>query len=135
MNAEEQPIEEPDVTPLINVNVVILVMVLLIASHAARLLPLAFPRAQETKFMGLDEAATLTVRADETFRFAGQDGLSADALAATAQGLAEGTVVVVGADAGVRYESLVQALDAVLAAPGLRVAFGGTGVLPAPVVE
>jgi len=33
-----QQLEEPDVTPLINVNLVILVMTLLMASHAARLL-------------------------------------------------------------------------------------------------
>ena len=42
-------LEEPDITPLINVNLVILVMALLMTSHAARLLPLALPKAQGAK--------------------------------------------------------------------------------------
>ncbi len=45
-------IDEPDVTPLINVNLMVLVMSLLISSYAAKLLPLNLPKVGEAPPVG-----------------------------------------------------------------------------------
>jgi len=72
MDTEE--LEEPDVTPLINVNLVILVMVLAMAAHSARLLPLAMPKAPKTEFVDMAEATQL--RVEDLYAVGGKSGLT-----------------------------------------------------------
>jgi len=119
-------LEEPDVTPLINVNLVILVMVLAIASHAARLLPFALPKATsvDTALVPADEAVPLRVEPRNTYRLGGGPGLAPDDLASELEKLPDGTVVLVSMDPEAPYSSLVWAVDQMLARPRLRVAFG-----------
>jgi biopolymer transport protein ExbD len=121
-----RPLEEPDVTPLINVNLVILVMVLAIASHAARLLPLALPKAPggRTEFVNAADAVPLHVQAANAYRLGDGAELAADALPAELGKLPEGTTVLVTMDPDAPYGALVLAIDHMLARPSLRVAFG-----------
>ncbi|HUT35183.1 MAG TPA: biopolymer transporter ExbD [Planctomycetota bacterium] len=123
-------LEEPDVTPLINVNLVILVMTLLIASHAARLLPLVLPKAQgaRTALVGTEEAVVLRVEAGTTYRLGERASLSAEALPGEIARLPDGTVVLVSMDPKAPYGSLVRAVDCLLARRTVQVAFGQPGV-------
>jgi len=115
--------DEPDVTPLINVNLMILVMSLAIAAHAARLLPLLFPKAEATQIVAATKSVPLTVLGPSRFRLEDRE-LDAAGLAAELAALGEGTIVTVNAAAGVKYAALVEAMDQVSAVPGLDVAFG-----------
>jgi len=125
-------LEEPDITPLINVNLVILVMVMIIASHAAKLLPLALPTSKDDKtaLLEADKAILLRVGKDNTYQLGGKSGLSADQLAAEVNALADGSIVLVSMDPKAPYAALVRALDPMLARPTLQVAFGRPGQAP-----
>ena len=125
---EDQAVEEPDVTPLININLVILVMVLAIASHAARLLPLLVPQAKQTTTVNAGEALRLNVSRDRTFSLGDRGGLNGEELAGALRELEDSQIVLVDADPGVKYGALIAAIDEVMAFPELRVAFGGLGV-------
>jgi len=119
-------LEEPDVTPLINVNLVILVMTLLISAHAARLLPLVLPKAPgaKTTLLGIEEAVPLKVGLGDAYQLGKEQGLSPDELAAEVQRLPDGAIVLVSADPKAPYASLVRAVDCLLARGTLQVAFG-----------
>jgi len=116
-----QQTHEPDVTPLINVNLVILVMTLLIASHAARLLPLSLPKAANTDFSEAGSALPLVVAADGSYGFDGQAGLTRDQLAQAIDH------ILVSMAPEARYEALAWALDCIMARESLKVAFGSPG--------
>ena len=132
--AHARQLEEPDVTPLINVNLVILVMVLAIASHAARLLPMAIPKAKEkTTFIDMADAVLLTVGEDGKYSLEGQSGLGPDALGEAIGQLPEDSIVLVNAHPKAKYKALVTVVDRLVARPGLQVAFGHPGrPKPAP---
>jgi len=115
--------EEPDVTPLINVNLMILVMALAIASHAARLLPLAMPKAERTELVSTASAVPLTLLRGERLRL-GEEELKPDDLPAALATLKPGTAVTVRAEPGVRYAALVRAVEGISAVKGLEVALG-----------
>ena len=117
-------LEEPDVTPLININLVILVMVLAIASHAAKLLPLVLPTSEKTDFLNASEAVTLSVGKNSSYQLGDKTGLAKEDLQKELTGLEQGTCVIIRIETGVKYESLVTALDCVMTVPGLKVAFG-----------
>jgi len=72
MIPQHRQIDEPDVTPLINVNLVVLVMVVIITSSATRLLPLAVPKV-DAEAQGRNVSLTVTEAAYE-FR-TGQGGM------------------------------------------------------------
>ena len=152
---ENQSLEEPDVTPLINVNLVILVMVLAIAAHSARLLPLGLPKGQQTTFVEMSEAAQLSLLKDGTYRLkvhkdtgdfhiaVEEDGtpyyarakapLTADDLAVAIQSLDADSILLVSMDLEAKYTGLVKALDYIMERPDLKVAFGQAGAAtPAP---
>jgi len=144
-----QQTHEPDVTPLINVNLVILVMTLLIASHAARLLPLSLPKAANTDFSEAGSALPLVVAADGSYGFDGQAGLTRDQLAqaidqrfpelsprprAKRREVTSGgpdapdrQTILVSMAPEARYEALAWALDCIMARESLKVAFGSPG--------
>ena len=125
MPRRHRKLEEPDVTPLINVNLVILVMTLAIASHAAKLLPLAVPKAKDnTTYIGMDEAVVLTVSEKGRYSLAGGSELDAEALGAAVKELPADSIVLVSAHPKAKYGSLVSAVDHLIERPGLRVAFG-----------
>jgi len=123
-------IPEPDVTPLINVNLVILVMTLLIASHAAKLLPMSLPKAERTELIQTSEAAELDVAADGSYRLDGTGPFDGDGLAAALGQIEDGRVVLVTMAPKARYEALVAAVDRVVARPTLKVTFASPA-LPA----
>ena len=127
-----RPLEEPDITPLINVNLVILVMVMVLASHAAKLLPLALPKSRDEKttLVEISKTAVLRVEEDGTYQLSGRRGVSAERLAEELKGLADGSIVLVSVDPKARYAALVRALDALFARPTLQVAFGQAGEAP-----
>lgn len=123
-----KPMEEPDVTPLINVNLVLLVMTLAIASHAARLLPLAVPKATDrTTFIGMDEAVVLAIGQDNKYTLLDAAGLDADQLAKEIGLLPKQSIVLVSPHPKAKYEALVQAVDRLIARTDLRIAFGYRG--------
>jgi len=127
--------EEPDVTPLINVNLVILVMVLAIASHAARLLPLAVPKTdKETKFVAMDKAVLLRVNTDDRYSLQGGAPLNAEELGEELEDLPEGSILLVSPHPKAKYGALVKAVDHLLARRGLQVAFGYPGRIRATTV-
>ena len=124
-----QQLEEPDVTPLINVNLVILVMTLLMASHAARLLPLALPKAQgaKTTLVDAQKAVPLRVGLADIYQLGGKAKLSPEELRAEIQRLPDGAIVLVSMEPQAPYGSLVRAVDSLLARGTLQVAFGEAG--------
>ncbi|KKL60327.1 hypothetical protein LCGC14_2206430 [marine sediment metagenome] len=128
MHSEQ--IEEPDVTPLININLVLLVMVLAMASHSARLLPLEMPKAKDdarTEFVEMDQAVGLRVFKDGSYGMAGRQGLKAGDLPEAIDQLDPGRIILISMDPKAKYESLVRALDVIMAKPDLQVAFGSAG--------
>jgi biopolymer transport protein ExbD len=130
--AEMSQIEEPDVTPLINVNLVILVMVLAIAAHAARLLPMAIEKAAEnegTRYVDMTEALVLTVEEDGRYVLEGGEAFGPDKLPATVAGLPSGKVVLISMHPKANYAALVKVVDELVERPGLRVAFGHPGAV------
>lgn len=124
-----EQLAEPDVTPLINVNLVILVMVLAIASHAAKLLPLVMPKAATTAFKEMSEATLLEVGKDGHYALAGRSGLSKEELGEAIHGLGDGSIVLVSMDPKATYDKLVWVVDRMMdkEAPLLQVAFGNPG--------
>jgi biopolymer transport protein ExbD len=126
---ELEDINEPDVTPLINVNLVILVMVLAIASHAARLLPLALPKAEATTYKEMKDARVLQVEEGGTYRLDDRSGLSKDALGQALTELPDGSIVLVSMEPKATYERLIWVLDRMMdpGGPDLQVAFGQAG--------
>ncbi len=128
--------EEPDVTPLINVNLVILVMVLAIASHAASLLPMAVPKAKDkTTFIEMQDAVLLTVAQDGKYTLQNRAIPDAEQLAAAIKELPGDSVILVSPHPQAKYEALMKAVDELVSRPGLRVAFGQPGAVPATKVE
>jgi len=122
---------EPDVTPLINVNLVILVMALLVASHAALLLPLKLPSAAKTNYVKADVATVLKVSNNGTFSLDDRGPLTKGALAEAVSSLRAGEVVMLDLEPGVKYGSLAHAIDCLMGVPDLRVGLGKTGAEPA----
>ena len=118
-----QNVEEPDVTPLIYVNLVILVMVLAIASHAAKLLPLEMPKAEKTEFLEMSDAVLLKVQKDNAYEFQGR-ALTRESLPGAIDGLADDSVLLIAMDPKAKYDSLVWAMDSIMTRPDLQVAFG-----------
>ena len=116
--ARNHQLEEPDVTPLINVNLVVLVMALLISSHAARLLPLRLPRL-DTSVPRARGSVALKVTAGG-YRIADADVAPAD-LPAAVDGLAQGATVVVSAEEGASPEAVGYATDCLMKRPELQV--------------
>jgi biopolymer transport protein ExbD len=125
----DESMEEPDVTPLININLLLLVMTLLIASHAARLLPLDLPTAQTSTALDASQAVQLHVEKGGTFQLQADTGLAKDDLAAKLQDLPEDATVLISIDADARYEHFVWAMDRIMDRPAMQVAFGGTQVV------
>ncbi len=117
--------EEPNVVPLIDISLVILVMALVISSVAGRLLTMEVPRAEKTRFVEAAQTAHLAVSKDGSFQFGGQAGLGKADLSAALGRLEPGTIVLIRAEAGTPYEHVVAAIDLVRANLGLKVAFGG----------
>jgi len=116
-------LEEPDVTPLINVNLVILVMILAIASHAARLLPLEMPKAEQTEFLEMSDAVLLRVQTDKAYQLQGSP-LTREALPGAIDALEADSVVLIAMDSKAPYDSLIWAVDSIMTRPDLQVAFG-----------
>ena len=129
---KNDPNHEPDVTPLINVNLVILVMALLVASHAALLLPLTLPAAAKTTYVETKAATVLSVSKDSTYSLDGQRPLTRDALAEAISGFRPGQVITLDLEPGVKFESLAHAIDCLMKVPDLRVGLGRTGARPEP---
>ena len=127
-----QQLEEPDVTPLINVNLVMLVMTLLMASHAARLLPLVLPKAQgaKTTLLAAEKAVPLNVGLGDAYQLGEKAKLSPEELRAEIQRLPDGAIVLVSMEPKAPYGSLVRAVDCLLARGTLQVAFGQAGSAP-----
>ena len=121
---ESDQLEEPDVTPLINVNLVILVMVLAIASHAAKLLPLKMPKAEKTEFVEMSQALHLRVAESGGYELGDQTGLDAESVGAAIEALDEGQIVLISMDRKAKYDALVKVLDHMMSKPYLQVAFG-----------
>jgi biopolymer transport protein ExbD len=115
--------EEPNVVPLIDVSLVILVMALVISSVVGRLLPLELPKAARTQLVAAQETAGLVVSRDGTARLGGGTGMAPAELSAALTGVKEGTILLVAAEPGTRYESMVAVIDAVRARAGLKLAF------------
>ena len=120
---ENEDFEQPDVTPMISINLILLCMTLVLASHAAKLLPMLVERAGETTFVEAKEAVKLIVAKDGSYVMAGKEGLDKAGLAAELNALGGGTVMVV-LEAGGPFESLVSAMDVVTATKGMRASFG-----------
>jgi len=116
--ARDHQVEEPDVTPLINVNLVVLVMALLISSQAARLLPLRLPRL-DTSIPRAKGSVALKVTAGG-YRIADADIAPAD-LPAAVSALARGATVVVTADEDAPPEAVGYATDCLMKRPELQV--------------
>ena len=127
--------EEPNVVPLIDVSLVILVMLLTIAAHAARTMPLAVPRAAKVRLMEAGESTALIVAKDGSFhlRMAAAAGQTGDEVAVAdcqelsqlLKQLPQGAVLTITTEPGVSYKAFVKAMDCILAEPDLKVAFGG----------
>jgi biopolymer transport protein ExbD len=124
MGNDRNDLEEPDVTPLINLNLVMLVMVLAIAAHAARLLPLDLPAAEQPTLVDGREAVRLVVEEDNTYSIDGQTGLSIEAVTKALEGLGSDRDLLLSMSHNAKYSSLVKVLDEISAYPSLRVAFG-----------
>lgn len=59
-----EEIDVPDVTPMINVNLMILVFALLMVCNSSKLLPLFMPKAEKTEFIEMAQASMLRVEKD-----------------------------------------------------------------------
>jgi len=118
--------DEPDITPLININLMLLVMVLIMASHAARLLPLDLPFAEKTTAVNADQAVSLHIANDGSFRLGADAGLSRDALVHKIRQLEDGATVLVNMDAKAQYAQFVWVLDRLTDKRTVRIAFGAT---------
>jgi len=127
--SQQEPLEEPDVTPLINVNLVILVMVLAIASHAARLLILSVPKAKgETTFIEMPQAAVLEIDKDGRYAFQGKKGLGIEELAREIEDLPEDKeVLLVSPHPKAKYQAMVRVIDLLIGRGDLPIAFGYPG--------
>jgi biopolymer transport protein ExbD len=131
--SEENNIK-PDITPAININFVILVMTLLIASHGAKLLPFQLPGAEkETKYVKMEETILLKVNKNNSYNLGGAVGLDKKGLQAELAKLGNGTIVRIDIEAGSKYSALVDAVDSIEALDQVEVAFGQMlgGITPA----
>ena len=115
----------PAVLVVVLFGVAMVVMTLAIASHAAKLLPLAVPKADErTEVVDVSKAALVSISATNTFSFDGSAALTMDDLSARLAELPAGQIVLVSASPKAKYESLVKVVDRLLEHKDLRVAFG-----------
>ena len=130
-------LEEPDTTPLINVNLVLLVMTLALASHTAKLLPLVVPRSEITAYVATKDAIVLKVEKEGKYSFGDQAELSSGQVTAEIARLAAGSIVMVAMDPTAEYEGLILVMDQVMLRPDVQVAFGAsrTKVVPATTPE
>jgi biopolymer transport protein ExbD len=119
--------EEPNVVPLIDISLVVLVMALVISSVAGKLLTMDVPKAQKTQFVQADQTTHLTVTADGSYVLTGGPKLDKEILALAVEALPEGTIVLIETDGGVKYEQVVGAIDTITARPGLKFALGKMG--------
>ena len=119
MIGQMHQIEEPDVTPLINVNLVVLAMVVLMAASAARLLPLAVPGIDHAGERGQDVSLIVTGRG-----YAFRGGAGGETLAdpaALAAAMAEPGKLAGGWTMAVSDNQLGQAVDALAAVSAVSV--------------
>ena len=123
---EPEQMEELNVVPIIDVNLVLLVILIIMASHAAKLLPMALPRAEKTQYVESAQAVPLRVAADGTYSLGDSVGLTKDGVAQRLPSLPEGSTLWLQLDRKARYDSLVQVLDGLMARPSLRLAFAST---------
>jgi biopolymer transport protein ExbD len=119
--------EEPNVVPLIDISLVVLVMALVISSMSGKLLTMDLPKAQKTQFVQADQTSRLVVAADGSYVMAGRSKLDKEALATVVDALPEGTIVLIETDDGVKYDHVVGAIDTIMARPGLKFALGRMG--------
>ncbi len=119
--------EEPNVVPLIDISLVVLVMALVISSVAGKLLTMDLPKAQKTQFVQADQTTHLTVAADGAYVLGGGPKLDKAALASAVGELPEGSIVLIETDSGTKYEQVVGAIDTVMGRPGLKFALGSMG--------
>jgi len=124
--------EEPNVVPLIDISLVILVMALVISSVAGRLLPMEVPKSEKTRFVEAAQTAPLTVSKDGAFQLGGQAGLGKADLSAALGRLEPGTIVLIRAEPGTPYELVVAAIDSVRGSLGLKLAFGSSRPTASP---
>ncbi len=119
MIGQMHQIEEPDVTPLINVNLVVLAMVVLMAASAARLLPLAVPGIDHAGERGQDVSLIVT-GGGYAFR-SGAGGETLADPAALAALMAEPGKLAGGWTMTVSDDQLGQAVDALAAVSAVSV--------------
>jgi biopolymer transport protein ExbD len=119
--------EEPNVVPLIDISLVILVMALVISSVADRLLSMELPKAEQTHFVEAGQTTALTVNKDGACQLGSETWLRPADMSPALGRLEPGTIVVIATEPGTRYEHVVAAVDAVRGNPGLKVAFGRMG--------
>jgi len=115
--------DEPNVVPLIDVSLVILVMALVISSVTGRLLPLAVPKAPQTKLVQASETIPLKVFKDGRFQLGDAADLDRNELNQLLDTLEDGTIVMISAEPGVQYASAVGAIDSMMGRK-LKMAFG-----------
>jgi len=158
MSTRSQRIEEPDVTPLINVNLVVLVMVVLISAAAVRLLPLVVPKVDSAGGQGRSVSLAITPAACEFRAGRGRavladpaalaaavaEGEPADGWALTVadgqiqqagEALAPGTVVTVTLAEGAGRDRLGRALKGLRHAGQVEVVMDSTCAVPLTVGE
>jgi biopolymer transport protein ExbD len=119
--------EEPNVVPLIDISLVVLVMALLISSLAGKLLTVELPKAQKTQFVQAEQTTRLAVTADGAYRLNGGPMLGKGDLLSAVENLPRGTILLIETDAGVKYEQAAGAIDTILGRPGLKFALGRAG--------
>ncbi len=120
--------EEPNVVPLIDISLVVLVMALVISSVAGKLLTMDLPKAQKTQFVQADQTTQLAVAADGAYQVNGGPKLTRTYLASAIADLPDGTIVLIETGGGAKYEQVVGAIDTIMARPGLKFALGKMGL-------
>ena len=123
---EPEPMDELNVVPIIDVNLVLLAILIILASHGAKLLPMALPKAEKTQYVESATAVPLRVGEDGTYRLGDSAGLTTEAVASRLALLPEGTTVWLQMDPKARYARLVPIVDELVARPALRLAFAST---------
>ena len=131
-------LEEPDVTPQININLVLMVFTLILATFGAKLLPMIVPKAEKTEYVEAVEAVAVTIAADRSYAIGDETGLSREAIGERIREIEDGKIVLVKMAPDAKYDSLVWVVDRLMERPSLRVAFGLAGpaasaVIPAAV--
>jgi biopolymer transport protein ExbD len=124
--------EEPNVVPLIDISLVVLVMALVISSVAGKLLTMDLPKAPKTQFVQADQTTHLMVMPDGAYQVNHGAKLNKADLAEAVESLQEGTIVLIETEAGAKYEQVVGAIDTIMGRPGLKFALGRIGHASTP---